>query len=73
MGDDPTRAPRCHHRGSPAYGKGDRCQPWAAPVLYLADQAVKDVLEQMPFADIVTSDLTLSTDAAPSDASPWRS
>ena len=41
----------------------------AAPVLYLADQAVKDVLEQMPFADIcITSDLTLSTDAAPSDA-----
>ena len=41
----------------------------AAPVVYLADQAVKDVLEQMPFADIcITSDLTLSTDAAPSDA-----
>jgi isoleucyl-tRNA synthetase len=41
----------------------------AAPVLYLADQAVKDVLEQMPFADIcITSDLTLSTEAAPSDA-----
>ena len=41
----------------------------AAPVLYLADQAVKDVLEQMPFEDIcITSDLTLSTDAAPSDA-----
>ena len=41
----------------------------AAPILYLADQAVKDVLEQMPFADIcITSDLTLSTDAAPSDA-----
>jgi isoleucyl-tRNA synthetase len=41
----------------------------AAPVLYLADQAVKDVLEQMPFADIcITSDLTLSTDTAPSDA-----
>lgn len=41
----------------------------AAPVLYLTDQAVKDVLEQMPFADIcITSDLTLSTDAAPSDA-----
>ena len=41
----------------------------AAPMLYLADQAVKDVLEQMPFADIcITSDLTLSTDAAPSDA-----
>jgi isoleucyl-tRNA synthetase len=41
----------------------------AAPVLYLADQAVKDVLEQMPFADIcITSDLTLSIDAAPSDA-----
>jgi isoleucyl-tRNA synthetase len=41
----------------------------AAPVLYLADQAVKDVLEQMPFADIcITSDLTLSTDDAPSDA-----
>lgn len=41
----------------------------AAPVLYLADQAVKDVLEQMPFADIcITSDLTISTDAAPSDA-----
>lgn len=41
----------------------------AAPVLYLADQTVKDVLEQMPFADIcITSDLTLSTDAAPSDA-----
>ncbi len=41
----------------------------AAPVLYLADQAVKDILEQMPFADIcITSDLTLSTEAAPSDA-----
>jgi isoleucyl-tRNA synthetase len=41
----------------------------AAPTLYLADQAVKDVLEQMPFADIcITSDLTLSTEAAPSDA-----
>jgi len=41
----------------------------AAPILYLADQAVKDVLEQMPFADIcITSDLTLSTDTAPSDA-----
>ena len=41
----------------------------AAPILYLADQAVKDVLEQMPFADIcITSDLTLSTEAAPSDA-----
>ena len=41
----------------------------AAPTLYLADQAVKDVLEQMPFEDIcITSDLTLSTDAAPSDA-----
>ncbi len=41
----------------------------AAPVLYLADQAVKDVLEQMLFADIcITSDLTLSTEAAPSDA-----
>ena len=41
----------------------------AAPILYLADQAIKDVLEQMPFADIcITSDLTLSTDAAPSDA-----
>jgi isoleucyl-tRNA synthetase len=41
----------------------------AAPVLYLADQAVKDVLEQMPFADIcITSDLTLSTEAVPSDA-----
>ena len=41
----------------------------AAPVVYLAEQAVKDVLEQMPFADIcITSDLTLSTDAAPSDA-----
>ena len=41
----------------------------AAPILYLADQAVKDVLEQMPFADIcITSNLTLSTDAAPSDA-----
>lgn len=41
----------------------------AAPTLYLADQGVKDILEQMPFADIcITSDLTLSTDAAPSDA-----
>jgi isoleucyl-tRNA synthetase len=41
----------------------------AAPVLYLADQAFKDVLGQMPFADIcITSDLTLSTEAAPSDA-----
>ena len=41
----------------------------AAPTLYLADHGVKDVLEQMPFADIcITSDLTLSTDAAPSDA-----
>jgi isoleucyl-tRNA synthetase len=41
----------------------------AAPTLYLADQAVKDVLEQMPFADIcITSDLTLSTEAPPSDA-----
>ena len=41
----------------------------AAPILYLADQAVKDVLEQMPFADIcITSDLTLSTEDAPSDA-----
>ena len=41
----------------------------AAPILYLADQVVKDVLEQMPFADIcITSDLTLSTEAAPSDA-----
>ncbi len=41
----------------------------AAPTLYLADQVVKDVLEQMPFADIcITSDLTLSTEAAPSDA-----
>ncbi len=41
----------------------------AAPVLYLANNAVKEVLDQMPFADIcITSDLTLSTDAAPSDA-----
>jgi isoleucyl-tRNA synthetase len=41
----------------------------AAPTLYLADQGVKDILEQMPFADIcITSDITLSTDAAPSDA-----
>ena len=41
----------------------------AAPVLYLANKAVKEVLDQMPFADIcITSDLTLSTDAAPSDA-----
>ena len=41
----------------------------AAPTLYLADQVVKDVLEHMPFADIcITSDLTLSTEAAPSDA-----
>ena len=74
MGDDLTRAPRCHRRiGSATHGKGDRCQPEAAPVLYLADQAVKDVLEQMPFADIcITSDLTLSTDAAPSDAFTWQ-
>ena len=41
----------------------------AAPVLYLADTAVKEMLEQMPFADIcITSDLTLSTDTAPQDA-----
>lgn len=41
----------------------------AAPVLYLANKVVKEVLDQMPFADIcITSDLTLSTDAAPSDA-----
>ena len=41
----------------------------AAPVLYLADTAVKEMLEQMPFADIcITSDLTLSTDPAPQDA-----
>lgn len=41
----------------------------AAPVLYLADTSVKEMLEQMPFADIcITSDLTLSTDTAPQDA-----
>ena len=41
----------------------------AAPVLYLADTAVKEMLDQMPFADIcITSDLTLSTDPAPQDA-----
>src|SRR6056300_766803 len=41
----------------------------AAPTVYVSDAALAEVLEQMPFADIcITSDLTLSTDAAPSDA-----
>ena len=35
----------------------------------MANKAVKEVLDQMPFADIcITSDRTLSTEAAPSDA-----